>query len=221
MSKRLETVATMTCLKTLLMLFNFILWGSGMLMLCIGIWMRIQLRDYVNMSVQGSGSALLAIACLGAVLSVAAILACCCTARGHPALLYLYGAFLAVVALLELGAGASVYAYRTSLNEGFDQSLNESMAAYEKDESIHTHIDVMQTTLHCCGSRSYLDWEEMIPRIKVPSSCCKEFNASADKCDTNNRNDIYTEGCYNRVLNLINSNIGVVAGTAIGVAFSR
>lgn len=63
--------------------------GSGMLILCTSIWMRFQLRDYVNMNVQGSGSALLAVACLGAVLAVAAILACCCTARGHPALLYL------------------------------------------------------------------------------------------------------------------------------------
>lgn len=62
-------------------------------------------------------------------------------------LAYQYGAFLAVVALLELGAGASVYAYRTSLNEGFDQGLNESMAAYEKDESIRTHINIMQKTV--------------------------------------------------------------------------
>jgi len=43
----------------------------------------------MNMSVQGSGAALLALASLGAVLAVAAVLACCCTARGHPALLYL------------------------------------------------------------------------------------------------------------------------------------
>lgn len=58
-------------------------------MLCIGIWMRIQLRDYVNIGVQDSGTALLALASLGAVLALAATLACCCTARGHPALLYL------------------------------------------------------------------------------------------------------------------------------------
>lgn len=71
-----------------LMSFVFVQ-ASGVLMLCIGIWMRIQLRDYMNMNVQGSGAALLALACLGAVLAVAAVLACCCTARGHPALLYL------------------------------------------------------------------------------------------------------------------------------------
>ena len=58
-------------------------------MLCIGIYMRLQLRDYVDASLEGSGAALLALACLGAVVVIAATLACCCTARGHPALLYL------------------------------------------------------------------------------------------------------------------------------------
>lgn len=214
MSKRLETVATMTCMKTLLMLFNFTLWASGILMLCIGIWMRIQLRDYMNMNVQGSGAALLALACLGAVLAVAAVLACCCTARGHPALLYLYGAFLALVALLELGAGASVYAYRANLNEGFDQGLNESMIAYGQDRSMTRHIDVMQSTLHCCGIYGYADWRNLNPPKDVPSSCCKE-----PKCEPNDVEQIYTDGCYNLVLDFINNNIGLVAGTAIGVAF--
>ncbi|XP_026831422.1 tetraspanin-7 isoform X1 [Ooceraea biroi] len=216
MSKRLETVATMTCMKTLLMLFNFIFWGSGMLMLCIGIWMRLQLRDYMNMGVQDSGTALLALASLGAVLALAATLACCCTARGHPALLYLYGAFLAVVALLELGAGASVYAYRTNLNEGFDQGLNESMIAYGQEHSISNHIDTMQSTLHCCGNRGYTDWFNIYPPKDIPLSCCK---VPQDECKTNDIEQIYTEGCYNRVVDFINSNIGLVAGTAIGVAF--
>jgi len=51
------------------------------------------------------------------------------------------------VALLELGAGASVYAYRTTLNEGFDQGLNESMATYGQDHSKSSHIDTMQSTV--------------------------------------------------------------------------
>ncbi|KAH0944650.1 hypothetical protein HN011_008938 [Eciton burchellii] len=215
MSKRLETVATMTCMKTLLMFFNFIFWGSGILMLCIGIWMRIQLRDYMNIEIQDSGTALLAFASLGAVLALAATLACCCTARGHPALLYLYGAFLAVVALLELGAGASVYAYRTNLNESFDQSLNESMATYGQRRFMSKHIDTMQSALHCCGNRGYTDWFNIYSK-DIPLSCCK---ISQDKCQTSDIEQIYTEGCYNRVMDFINSNIGLVAGTAIGVAF--
>lgn len=185
-------------------------------MLCIGIWMQIQLRDFVDMSMEGSGMALLAITYLGAILTLAATLACCCTARGHPALLSLYGAFLAAVAVMELGAGASVYAYRNSLNEKFDQSIKENMALYEQDEAKTARIDYMQTTLHCCGNRGYTDWLNMYPQMPIPLSCSK---VSGENCDTNDPNDIYTQGCYTRVLDLINGNIGLVAGTAIGVAF--
>ncbi|EZA49062.1 Tetraspanin-7, partial [Ooceraea biroi] len=102
--------------------------------------------------------------------------------------LFQYGAFLAVVALLELGAGASVYAYRTNLNEGFDQGLNESMIAYGQEHSISNHIDTMQSTVS-------------IFTVVIHAAL------------------IILTGCYNRVVDFINSNIGLVAGTAIGVAF--
>lgn len=58
-------------------------------MLCIGIWMRIELRDYVDVSAESGRAALLSLACLGATLTLTATLACCCTTHGHPALLYL------------------------------------------------------------------------------------------------------------------------------------
>lgn len=52
---------------------------------------------------------------------------------------------MAVVALLELGAGASVYAYRNALTEGFDQSLNDSLAVYNINPDKTGHIDTMQS----------------------------------------------------------------------------
>ncbi|XP_003702352.1 tetraspanin-7 [Megachile rotundata] len=216
MTKRLETAATMACMKTLLMLFNCVFWVFGILMLCIGIWMRIQLRDYVDVSAESGRAALLALASLGAILTLTATLACCCTTHGHPALLYLYGAFLAVVTLLELGAGASIYAYRTNLNEKFDQDFNDTMAVYSQDERKTADIDTIQSTLLCCGNRGYTDWLKMVPMKDIPLSCCK---VPKKECNTSETNDIYTQGCYTLVLDFINSNIGLVAGIAIGVAF--
>ncbi|XP_016922937.2 tetraspanin-7 [Apis cerana] len=216
MTKRLETVATMACMKTLLMLFNCVFWVFGILMMVIGIWVRIQLRDYIDVSAESSRTALLALASLGAILTLIATFACCCTTRGHPALLYLYGAFLAVVALLELAAGASIYAYRTNLNEKFDQDLNETMSVYGLDERKSANIDTMQSTLQCCGNRGYTDWLNMSPPKEISLSCCK---VPINICDINDINNIYTQGCYTRVLHFINGNIGLVAGIAVGVAF--
>ncbi|KOC62827.1 Tetraspanin-6 [Habropoda laboriosa] len=220
MTKRLETVAMMACLKTLLMLFNCIFWIFGILMLCIGIWMQVQLRNYVDMNSEGSEAesraALLAIASLGAIVTLTATLACCCTTRGHPALLYLYGAFLAVVALVELGVGASIYAYRTNLNEKFDTNLNDTMAVYGQDARKTSYIDTIQYTLQCCGNRCYTDWLNMYPPKAIPLSCCK---VATETCDTNDTDDIYTQGCYTRMMDCIVGNIGLVAAIAIGVAF--
>ncbi|XP_015601848.1 tetraspanin-7 isoform X2 [Cephus cinctus] len=215
MGKRLQTVAAMACMKTLLMLFNFTFWCSGVLMLCVGIWIRYQLRDYVDLSVEGGGAALVALAILGAIVGSAATLACCCTARGHPALLYLYGAFLAVVALLELGAGASIYAYRDTLTEGLNAGLTKSLEVYGENQTKSAHLDIMQKTLHCCGNKAYTDWVNLKPPKSIPPSCC---SIPEEECDTSKLEDIYTQGCYNRVIDLINSNIGLVAGSAIGVA---
>ncbi|XP_071862442.1 tetraspanin-7 [Bombus fervidus] len=216
MTKDWETVATMACMKGLLILFNCVMWVFGILLFSIGIWMRIQLHDYMDVSSENSRAALLALACLGGILTLTATLACCCTIRGHPALLFLYGAFLAIVALLELAAGASIYAYRTNLNEKFDHDLNQTMSVYRHDETKTIHIDTMQSTLQCCGNRGFADWSDMSPPMEIPLSCCK---VAEDVCNVNDVNDIYTQGCYTRVLRLINCNIGLVARIAISVAF--
>lgn len=215
MSKHLESVATTVCMKTVLMFLNFVFWVLGMLMLCTGIWLRIQLQDYFDISVEGSGAALLILASFGAVLVLATTLACCCTTRGHPALLYLYGAFLAVVAILGLGAGASVYAYRSTLNEGFYQGLNDSMVVYGQDPVRSNHIDTMQSTLQCCGNKGYADWISVYGQKEIPLSCCK---VPQNECDRSDTDQIYVEGCYTRVLNFINETTGLVAWTAKAVA---
>lgn len=60
-------------------------------MLIVGVYTRMQIYDYIDVDSDNSnaGAVLLAIAFLGVIVSVISLLACCCTARGHPALLYL------------------------------------------------------------------------------------------------------------------------------------
>lgn len=48
----------------------------------------------------------------------------------------------------------------------------------------------------------------------MPLSCC-----IIPECDTSDENVIYTQGCYDIVVDFIDSNIGMVAGSAVGIAF--
>lgn len=122
MARKLETVAAMACMTVLLMLFNlaftvsllfdnhlilpaiysqkyyffFFLQCSGLLMLCAGLWMKLELQNYASLGLESSGATLLALSCLGALVALVGILACCCTTRQHPALLYLVSLYFTI-----------------------------------------------------------------------------------------------------------------------------
>ncbi|XP_022912857.1 tetraspanin-7-like [Onthophagus taurus] len=217
MSKHLQTVAAMTCMKTLLMIFNLIFWASGWAILGIGIYMRERLHLYMELTADFSDMTQYVLISTGALIIAISTLACCCTVKGQHVLLYVYGAFLAVAFVLELGTGLSIYAYRERFPAAFDQGLNISMSQYynsseNNKNSVATAIDTLQEQLHCCGNHGPNDWIEMSK--PAPFSCCIEKG-----CDVGNSEEIYKTGCYDRVVKFINENIGTLAGVAIGITF--
>ncbi|XP_063240158.1 tetraspanin-7-like [Bacillus rossius redtenbacheri] len=214
MGQRLQTVAAMACMKSLLMLFNFVFWMTGVVVLGIGIWMQVELYKYMELSADFSSTAPYVLLGTGALIVLVGSLACCCTVKGQPALLYSYGAFLFLVFVLELSAGVSTYAYRGKLQAGFDRGLNQTIAAYDPATAKGMDFNFMQKTLHCCGNHAYTDWRSS-PLGKVPPSCCQNDTS----CDTSNPQEIYSRGCYDVVVDFLNGNIGLVAGSALGFAF--
>ncbi|KAJ8917548.1 hypothetical protein NQ315_005597 [Exocentrus adspersus] len=213
MSKHLQTVAAMACMKSLLMVFNFVFWASGIAVLAIGIWMEVDLYKYMEMSTEFSGTAPYVLIGIGSLIILIGSFACCCTVKGQPVLLYVYGAFLAVVFVMELGAGVSIFAYRSKLTEGFDKGLTQAMVNYRNDSAhLASDFDRMQETLHCCGNHKSDDWLNL--NQPIPISCCIKEN-----CNTEVDSEIYTQGCYYKVTEFLDANIGIVAGAAVGIAF--
>lgn len=110
--------------------------------------MQVELYKYLELSAEFSGTAPYVLIGTGALIIVVGSLACCCTVKGQPALLYMYGAFLAVIFVLELGAGVSIFAYRSKLAEGFDQGLNQSIVNYQNGTREQSaDFDLMQSTV--------------------------------------------------------------------------
>lgn len=213
MGKRLQTVATMACMKTLLMVFNFVFWLTGIAILAVGIWMVVELYKYMELSTEFSASAPYVLIGTGALIILVGSLACCCTVKGQPVLLYIYGGFLLVIFMLEISAGVSVYIYREKLLEGFDKGLSQSIATYMTDHEKANDFDLMQSTLHCCGNKNYEDWFNSSYH-RVPLSCCIH-----EGCKTDDPDAIYQQGCFNKVVEFLSGNIGSVGGSALGVAF--
>uniref|UniRef100_A0A336KH19 Tetraspanin n=1 Tax=Culicoides sonorensis TaxID=179676 RepID=A0A336KH19_CULSO len=144
MGNLFQTVYAKACIKSLLMLFNLAFWGSGLAILCAGIWMQVELRKYLELSDDFSNS-----------------------------IIYiLYGGFLAIILILELVTAVSLYAYKDRLASDFDQSLNKTLQEYGNNKVRSLDFDIMQETFECCGVKSPNDWGEKAKPDPIPSSCC-------------------------------------------------
>lgn len=214
MGNFLQTVAAMACLKSLLMVFNMAFWASGLAIFCAGIWMQVELHQYLELNIEYSNIAPYVLVGTGAFILLVSTLACCCTVKGHPSLLYMYGGFLGFILVIELGIALSMYAYKDRLADGFDKGLENSMLSYGPDDPQRT-IDFfwMQRKLKCCGNHGYDDWNKLPRPMPVPKSCCIVPN-----CDVQDETEIYTEGCYDKVSELIDGNMSIIVAAAILVS---
>lgn len=203
MGKFLQTVAAMACLKSLLMIFNLAFWASGLVIFCSGIWMQVILQKYLKLNVEYSSVAPYVLVGTGAFILLVSSLACCCTVKGHPSLLYMYGGFLTFILIVELGIAASIYAYKNRLADGFEKGLAIGM----NDNDPQRNIDIywVQRNLHCCGDHGPDDWIKLPRPMPVPNSCCK-----FPKCDVQDETQIYRDGCLDKVVELIDGSMALV-----------
>lgn len=76
-------------MKYLIQLFFHTLFqASGLGVLCAGIWMQVELHKYLELNADFSISAPYILVATGAIILVISTLACFCTVKGQPSLLY-------------------------------------------------------------------------------------------------------------------------------------
>lgn len=216
MSRRLQTVAAVTCMKLLLLVFNVIFWIAGIILLAFGLWMKISLHNLLELSDDYNEVVPYIFIGTGAVIVIVGLFACCCTIKGQPIFLYLLATFLSIIFILELVAGVSAYIYRGKIQDGFKTGLNNSIVNYGHGGLRDRDIDMLQSYLKCCGVEDYKDWFKILNATSVPRSCC------IDKKNCHyvpvNPADIYNEGCYVNIVDFVNRNLGAICGGAIALA---
>ncbi|ESO92848.1 hypothetical protein LOTGIDRAFT_204033 [Lottia gigantea] len=227
----LQTGPLVTCMKTLLMVFNFIFWVTGIVLLAVGIKTKIDWYKYLELSSVYHPETPYVLIGVGAVIVLIGSLGCCCTVKGHAFLLFMYCGFLALIFIVELSAGIALLIYRNKLEKGFKEGLNNAIEIYGedgKDEYTNSFND-MQKTLKCCGIVSYEDWyktpwekKQKVPN-SVPLSCCKVDDKSCKNtgllASNSSTSDIYTRGCHKLVVDFIDGNLGPIGGVALGISF--
>ncbi|XP_069321855.1 tetraspanin-6-like isoform X2 [Eulemur rufifrons] len=176
LSRRLQTRPVITCFKSVLLIYTFILWITG-----------------------------------GVLLA---------TCRASAWMLKLYAMFLTLIFLVQLVSAILGFVFINETKDSFKNNYENALKQYSSTGDYRSNaVDKIQNTLHCCGITDYRDWTDTdyYSENGFPESCCKLQDCSPQR-DADKVND---EGCIEKVMAIIESKVGIVAGISFVIAFCQ
>ncbi|XP_030001963.1 tetraspanin-6 [Sphaeramia orbicularis] len=222
-SRRLQTKPVITCLKTFLISYSLIFWFTGVILLAVGVWGKVNLEKYLSLVVDENTNAPYVLIGTGATIVIFGLFGCFATCRGSPWMLKLYAMFLTLVFLAELVAGISGFIFRHEIKDKLRGGFKAALTKYNDTDGTSEVVNLIQRNLQCCGVDNYTDWEstDYFKENGIPMSCCKTTYCSPEvmKNISKAATEVYDKACFTKVSNVMESNLGTVAGISFGIAF--
>ncbi|KAJ8401758.1 hypothetical protein AAFF_G00377290 [Aldrovandia affinis] len=223
-SRRLQTKPVITCLKTFLISYSLIFWFTGVILLAVGVWGKVNLEAYFSLATEKSTNAPYVLIGTGAIIVIFGLFGCFATCRGSPWMLKLYAMFLTLVFLAELVAGISGFLFRHEIKAKLAGTYQDAIHTYNGTTPRSHAVDTIQRTLACCGMNNYTDWlgTDYFKDHGIPTSCCKEsVNCTVEILKDLDKaaKEVYSVGCFKTVTSAMESNLGIIAGISFGIAF--
>ncbi|XP_062040086.1 tetraspanin-6 [Lepus europaeus] len=216
-SRRLQTKPVITCFKSVLLIYTFIFWITGVILLAVGIWGKVSLENYFSLLNEKATNVPFVLIGTGTVIILLGTFGCFATCRASAWMLKLYAMFLTLIFLVELVAAIVGFVFRHEIKNSFKNNYEKALKQYNSTGDYRSEaVDRIQNTLHCCGVTNYRDWEDTnyYSDKGFPKSCCKTEDCSPQR----DANKVNNEGCFIKVMTIIESEMGVVAGISFGVA---
>ncbi|XP_038847543.1 CD9 antigen-like [Salvelinus namaycush] len=193
--------------KCILILFNILFALVGFAMLGLGLWLRFssETRGFFNvdLNTQQFVIGVSVLIALGAVILLVAVFGDYGACNENRTALGVFSCLLAILALLEIGAG--VFAYMRSDEVG-EQLAKFYMTVYAQyvdkgDPGLAVTLSMFHNVLHCCGIIGALD-------LLVKKTCP----------DTGFLETFTLPACPTVIVNLFESKAPLVMGLFLGTA---
>ncbi|KXJ23241.1 CD151 antigen [Exaiptasia diaphana] len=217
------------CAKYLLFVFNFFFWLSGLAVLGIGIWTKIDAGQFDSfLGYAGYSISAYILIAAGAFVAFVGFVGCCGAIRENRCMLGTFFVLLLLIFCAEAVAGILGFIYRDRVEteikkELDDQILNKYGVANDVD--LNNNIDVLQQRLKCCGgTNKYYDWmnskwhKEQNPTKRVPLSCCIE-GANTTSCYRDaTYKEVHPKGCYTELKSYVDKHMILIGAIAAGIS---
>uniref|UniRef100_A0A8C9JDD5 Tetraspanin n=2 Tax=Panthera TaxID=9688 RepID=A0A8C9JDD5_PANTA len=199
---------------------------TGVILLAVGVWGKLTLGTYISLIAENSTNAPYVLIGTGTTIVVFGLFGCFATCRGSPWMLKLYAMFLSLVFLAELVAGISGFVFRHEIKDTFLRTYTDAMQNYNGNDERSRAVDHVQRSLSCCGVQNYTNWSTSPYFLErgIPLSCCMN-ETDCNSQDLHNltvaATKVNQKGCYDLVTSFMETNMGIIAGVAFGIAFSQ
>lgn len=216
-------------LKTMMFLFNGIIFLAGAAILGVGIWVKVDSGSVLSFlqNIQGApgelgqvlnvGYLLIAV---GAVLVILGFLGCCGAIRESKCMLLLFFIIILLVFIAEV-AGAIVLLVFKPLAENLIKQVGTEVVKsirndYGKNPDVTGLWNTTMTSLKCCGFNNYTDFTNSYfvnDTKSYPFQCCYRV-----PCIEITAFNSTIPGCFPALKKLVDDNAVIIIGVALGIA---
>ncbi|XP_028255779.1 tetraspanin-33 [Parambassis ranga] len=228
--------------KYLLFFFNFIFWIISLVMVGIGVYARMMKHAEAALACLSVDPAMMLMV-IGVLMFIITFCGCVGSLRENICLLQTFCICLTIIFMLQLAAGILGFIFSDKARNKVTEMINKAIIHYRDDIDLQNLIDFGQREFGCCGGIVYTDWSQNMyfnctdtnpsrERCSVPFSCClisKNKVVINTMCGQGMQkveyleagNHIYTNGCIDKLVNWIHSNLFILGGIALGLAIPQ
>ncbi|KAM9409309.1 tetraspanin-2a [Pholidichthys leucotaenia] len=188
----------MKCVKYLLFVFNFIFWVSGLLVLAVGLWLRLDPHTVKLLTGDDAPyTFFIAVYILlgaGALMMIVGFFGCFGAIRESQCLLASFFACLVIIFGAEITAGVFGFLNKEQISDEVQKFYSSSLI--DDNPNVTAIVSSFHQTLNCCGVS--------IPERGSTPLC-------ADVPDD-------TPGCLEAIVDFFNEKLHIIGYIGIGIA---
>jgi len=219
----------MKCVKYLLFSFNLIFLITGLALIITGCVIQGVYSNYLDFLGDSFFNTPVLLVVVGCIIFFVTFFGCCGAIKEHHGMTLAFSVFLALILIIELGAGIASYTFRDQVGDIIETNMEKGLLNYGKEgyKGVTETWNIVQHELKCCGAQEYLDWENTTfseASNSVPDSCCLSdiegcgngiLVMSAEQVPK----IIYIDGCLDKLEMIIGGNVAMLGGAGVGIAF--
>ncbi|KAM6895241.1 tetraspanin-33 isoform 1-T2 [Xenentodon cancila] len=180
---------------------------------------------------------------VGVFMFIITFCGCVGSLRENICLLQTFCVSLTVIFILQLAAGILGFIFSDKARHKVTEMVNNAIVHYRDDIDLQNLIDFGQKEFNCCGGVTYTDWSQNMyfncskenpsrERCSVPFSCCifaRDQVVINTMCGQDMQDlehskagdHIHNDGCIDKIVNWIHSNLFLLGGVALGLAIPQ